>query len=35
MNKNQLIVGLNFSKTELAQTSYASFTATLKVNVRY
>ena len=29
-NKNKLIVCLNFSKTELVQTSYASFTDTLK-----
>ena len=29
-NKNHLIVGLNFSKTELIQSSYANFTTTLK-----
>ena len=28
-NTNQLIVGLHFSKNELVQTSYASFTATV------
>ena len=29
-NKNQLIVGLMFSKIKLTHTSYVSFTATLK-----
>ena len=34
-NKHQLIVGLNFSNIKLIQTSYANFTAMLKVDVRY
>ena len=33
--KNQTIVGLNFSKTELIHTIHANFTTTLGLNVGY